>query len=1222
MYKIYTKILCRQSRCIHKSLLIMRLTAFLLITTLLQVSAASFAQKLTMTKNNSSFDEVFREIRKQTGYDVLLISKKVKSTERVDVKFNNTPLDKVMDELLKGKNLNYTIDKKTVVIKEKETTLIDHVINSLSTIDVKGKVVNENNEGLAGATIAVKGSSKVTKTNADGDFVLTNVDENAMLVVSYIGFQVKEIKAARDLKVIRMTLQTSDLNEVNIVMTGYQDLNKRLFTGASSKIKASDAERAGVPDVSRMLEGQVAGVSVQNVSGTFGAAPKIRVRGATSINGENKPLWVVDGIILEDVVNISNEQLSTGDPSTLVGSSVAGLNPDDIESFEILKDASATAMYGARAMNGVIVVTTKKGKKTDGKPVLSYTGNFTTYLKPSYNQYDIMNSANQMSVYAEMMNKGWLNHSEVSRGASGGVFYKMYNQMYQYDAATDEFNLRNDAPSRKEFLKRYANANTDWFDLLFKNSFMQEHALSITSGTDKSKFYISTSYLGDNGWTVGNSVDRFTGNVRGTFDLSSKLTIEVITQGSIRNQFTPGSLGRRSSPSTGTFTREFDINPFTYALNTSRTLTAFDEQGNKEFFVQNFAPFNILHELENNTMQLKMLDFKLQGGLKYKIINGLKYSFDAAYRYVKSDNEHRINDNSNMPMAYRAAGDSYVIANNKFLYKDPDNPNALPRVILPAGGFYNVNSDNMENYYMRNSLEWNKEYNNDHLFNAFLSTEMRFTDRQRRTFDGVGYQYDRGGVPFIDPDYFKKSVESNFFYYNMNTLKERYLSYLGRVAYAYKGKYSVNGTMRYDGSNLLGGTTTARWLPTWNISGAWNIDNEEFFDKQDILSRATLRGTYGLTASMGPATNASLILNNQSTKRPFLRDIETALVIGGLKNSELTWEKQLETNIGFDLGFLKDRLSLTVDLYKRNGYDLIGAVRTSGIGGQYIKYANYADMKSKGIEVTTAAQILNGAGLKWRTQLNFGYHKGKITKLESVPLVWSLISPGGDALQGYPQRGLFSVQFDGLNPQTGIPTFVGVNGERNVTNVYLQDDNIGHLKYEGPTDPLMNGGFFNSFSYKSFSLSTLLTFSAGNKIRLNPAFSASYNDLSSMSNDFVGRWMQPGDELKTNIPAIADRFVQSNLGSDYPYNVYNYSDVRVADGGFIRIKQIMLSYNLPKLISGKIGANNASVSVVGNNLGLLYSDKRLNGQDPEFYTSGGVSLPVPRQFTVSLKLGF
>src|SRR5690606_30483078 len=177
------------------------------------------------------------------------------------------------------------------------------------------------------------------------------------------------------------------LRDVEVVSTGYQNLNRKFFTGASTSLKAADVKREGISDVSRMLEGRVAGVSVQNVSGTFGPAPKIRVRGATSIAGDNKPLWVVDGVILEDAVNISNDQLSSGDPSSLIGSSVAGLNPDDIESFQILKDASATALYGARAMNGVVVITTKKGRI--GKPVISYTGNFSTYLKPSYNTYDI-----------------------------------------------------------------------------------------------------------------------------------------------------------------------------------------------------------------------------------------------------------------------------------------------------------------------------------------------------------------------------------------------------------------------------------------------------------------------------------------------------------------------------------------------------------------------------------------------------------------------------------------------------------------------------------------------------------------------------------------------------------------------------------------------------------------------------------------------------------------
>lgn len=1179
-------------------------------------SAATMPQSLK-AGSVQKLGDLIKDLERQYHVSFVYDASQIQKEAYVKVDKGVAPLEAALKQL-KGSGISYKVMGDKVLL-QKIVTVKPAAQNEIlirGTVSVKSKAGTET---LPGIHIHEKGTKNGTATGISGEYSI-RVKPGATIVFSMVGYKTREVAIGGRTQVdVTLDEDVSALQEV--VVTGYQDVSKKLFTGAAATVNAKDVQRNGIADISRMLEGQVAGVSVQNVSGTFGAAPKIRVRGATSINGDNKPLWVVDGIILEDVVNISNEQLSTGDPSTLVGSSVAGLNPDDIESFSILKDASATALYGARAMNGVVVVTTKKGRKTEGKPVFSYTGNFSTYLKPSYEQFDIMNSADQMSVYLEMMNKGWFNHSEVSRAQDGGVFWKMYNKMYEYDEASDSYALRNDAPSRQEFLQRYANVNTNWFDVLFKNSFMQEHSLSVNSGTEKSRIYASTSYLGDNGWSLGSNVKRFTGNLRGTFDLSNKLSVELITQGSIRDQGAPGSLGRNSNPVTGQYDREFDINPFSYALNTSRTLTAYDENGNLEYFNRNYAPFNIVNELENNTMSLSMIDFKVQGGLKYKILDGLKYSFDGAYRYAKTDQEHMVREKSNMPMAYRAAGDGTIIENNRFLYSDPDNPEALPKVVLPAGGFYNVSSDNLKNYYMRHSLEFNKEFNRDHTLNLFGSFELRSTDRQSRNFDGVGYQYDRGGVPFIDPDYFKQSVESNFFYYGMNYRYDRYMSYMARASYSYKLKYSLNGTVRYDGSNLLGESRTARWLPTWNISGGWNIDQEEFFKNQKVLSRATLRGTYGLTASMGPATNSSLVLRNQSTRRPYLSEIETAMQIDALENSELTWEKQYEANIGVDLGFLNDRASLTVDVYQRKGFDLIGAFRTSGIGGQVTKQANYADMESKGIEVTAGGTPLKTRDFSWRTQFNFGYNKGKITKLDNLPTIWSLITADGGPLVGHPYRGLFSVQFKGLDPNAGVPYFINEEGEESA-NVYLQDENVSYLKYEGPVDPVFTGGFFNTFNYKNISLSALVTFSAGNKVRLDPSFGTSYTDLSAMSNDFVNRWVMPGDEMLTNVPAIVDRLVASQLGSVYPYNTYNYSTERVADGGFVRLKQVMLSYQLPASAFKRLGITNSSLSLVGNNLWLIYSDDRLNGQDPEFFRSGGVALPMPRQFTLSLKLGF
>lgn len=1131
-------------------------------------------------------------------------------------------------EPLKQKNIDYRQVGNQVILKVQEIA----VKIPQRDITVRG-VVKDKKDGTAipGVSVFVKGTNVVSTSNLKGEYQIAAKDASSILVFRYLGYKTLEATVgSRTIINVDLEEDSEVLKEVNIVSTGYQNIDRKMFTGSSTLIKASEAQRNGVPDISRMLEGQVAGVSVQNVSGTFGAAPKIRVRGATSISGDNKPLWVVDGIILEDVVNISNDALSTGDANTLIGSSVAGLNPDDIESFNILKDAAATAMYGARAMNGVIVVTTKKGKHSEGIPKINYTSNFTTYLKPNYNEFDVLNSADQMSVMMEMLNKGYFQHTSASRGSDGGPFYKMYNALYDYNPVTDTYALKNTAIDRAQFLNRYANANTDWFDVLFKNSLLQEHSVSFSSGTEKFQTYASTSYLHDNGQTIGNNVDRFTGNLRSSFKMSNKLSGEFIINGSIRDQRAPGTLTRTSDPVYGTFSRNFDINPYSYSLNTSRAMTAYNEDGSLEYFNRNYAPFNILNELDNNYLELGQIDFKVQAGLKYKIIPSLTYSVDGAYRYAKTERKHYIKENSNMALAFRAAQDATIVGDNPFLYTNPDDLTKLPVVTLPEGGFYNVTYDGLKNYYFRQNLEFDKAINKDHRLNVFGSMEVRYIDRQNSKFDGVGYQYDNGGIVNANYLYFKKAQESNAPYYSMGYGLDRFTAFALRGAYSYKDKYSFNATTRYDGSNLMGKSTNARWLPTWNVSGAWNIDQEGFWHENPILSSARIRATYGLVANIGNANNSAAIYYNRLSRRPYENEKETLTYLSSLANSELTWEKLKEANLGVDLTFLKDRVSLTVDLYNRNIFDLIGSIKTSGIGGEYIKTANYGKMKARGIEITLGGNAINSGDFKWRTQFNTAYNKNKITELQNTPRILDLVSDVGGSVVGHSQGGLFSIQFAGLDPTYGYPYFIDESGRKN-SYVYLQSTNISNLKYEGPIDPRLTGGFYNQFRYKQFSLSALFTFAAGNYVRLAQEFSSSYPDIYSMTKSMLNRWIQPGDEKFTTVPAILDPYTASRLVTDatgattsavYPYNIYNFSTERVAKGDFIRFKQISLTYDLPKNFTSKLSMSNASISFVGNNIALLYSDKKLNGQDPEFFGNGGVALPIPKQYTLSLKVGF
>ncbi|MDQ8004636.1 MAG: SusC/RagA family TonB-linked outer membrane protein [Pedobacter sp.] len=1212
----------------------MKLVTVILLVSLVQVSAASFAQLVTIKEKKVTLEKVIKEIKRQAGYDVLLSTNKMQSNTIVNAGFTNAQVEQVMEKILSGKDLTYAIEDKTILIKPKEKSFIERIVDYFVAVKVTG-VVKSKGDGqpMPGVSITIKGTTTTVVTNEKGEYQIT-APEDAVLLFRYIGHKTVEIAVNGRTRIdVSIEEDASQLKEVNIVSTGYQNLDRKLFTGATTKISAKDAERSGVPDISRMLEGQAAGVSVQNVSGTFGAAPKIRVRGATSLSGDNKPLWVVDGIILEDVVNISNEALSTGDANTLLGSSVAGLNPDDIESFNILKDAAATAMYGARAMNGVIVVTTKKGKNTEGRASVNYSGTFTTYLRPSYSNFDIMNSAEQMSVLLEMENKGYLNHAAMANASTGGIFSKMYNLMYDYDEASDSFALKNTTQDRLNFLERYAKANTNWFDVLFKNSLLQEHSISATSGTAKSQSYFSTSYTSDNGQTLGDNVKRFTGNVRHTVKFSDRLSMELLMNGSIRDQRAPGTLTRQSDPVFGSYSRDFDINPYSYALNTSRLITPYDENGNLEYFMRNYAPFNILNELNSNYMQLGLLDIKVQGGIKYELLPRLTYSVDGAYRYAASERNHYALENSNMVSAFRANGTSVINDNNNYLYNDPDFPNEPNFVILPEGGFYNTTINNIKNYYFRQNLEYDKAFTDKHRFNAFGSMEVRYTDRQNAEYDGIGYQFDNGGLVNPNYRYFKKMIEAGDPYFSMFYTKERNVAFMSRLAYSYDGRYSLNTTFRYDGSNRMGATSNVRWLPTWNVSGAWNLDQEKFYPKNKYLSSARFRGTYGLVANMGNASNSTTLYYNRITYRPYENEKETATYISSLANRELTWEKLYELNIGTDLGMFNDKINITMDYYKRDIFDLLGNMKTSGVGGQNTKYANYGKMRAQGFEFTIAGNPVNvPKGFKWRTQLNFARNTNEVTELEVNPNIWSLVRAEGAPMKGYAQRGLFSVIFDGLDPQNGYPTFIGTDGSRNEPYIYFQNTtDIQYLKYHGPVDPTFTGGFYNQFSYKGFTLSTLFTFATGNYVRLQPTYSVSYTDLNSMSKELVNRWVFPGDEKYTNIPAVLDAFTLTNriyrvngntTDARYAYNAYNYSDQRVAKGDFVRLKNVSLSYQIPQKIASKLKMSNAQISLVGNNVALLYADSKLNGADPEFFNNGGVAMPIPRQYTLSIKASF
>ncbi len=1101
---------------------------------------------------------------------------------------------------------------------------------------ITGTVFEDNGEPCIGATVLIQGTKQGTKTDINGQFTI-NVPSGKKLVISYVGMVTATVNAKNGMKV---TLQPDATTLTEVVAVGMMKQDKRLFTGASSKIDADKTKLSGMADVSRSLEGRVAGVQVTNVSGTFGAAPKIRVRGATSIYGNSKPLWVIDGVIYEDNVDVSADELASGDAKTLISSAVAGLNSDDIESFTILKDGSATSIYGARAMAGVIVITTKKGTK--GRATVNYTGEFTTRMKPDYADYNIMNSQEMMGVYKEMSDKGWLQLENLVNAKNTGVYGYMFQQLRSYNPATGTYGLQNTQAARNAYLQEAEFRNTDWFDKLFSTAISQNHSVSISNGTERSQSYFSISLMHDPGQYVNRSkVNRYTFNGNVSYDILKNLTVKLAAQGSHRDQEAPGSLNQTTDVVTGAVNRDFDINPFSYALNTSRCL---DPNINYTRF---YTGFNIFNELENNYMEYDVNELMYRAELEYKPIKTVTLNGLISTRMSHSRRQHNVMDNSNQANAYRAGVDatddnSTIRDNNPLLYTDPDNETALPESILPQGGIKYQNDDNMRSNTFRFMADYRDVYKEKHTLNAMVGTEYSSVKRTPTSWTGWGYQYSMGGIVYTPYLWLKQRNEENTDYFSEYYTRTNTLAYYGQLVYSYDKRYTVNGTFRYEGTNRFGKIQSSRWLPTWNVSLAYDIINEPFMKSaQSWLSQLKLRGSYSLTADAGPSwvNNASVIYMTRNTWRPFTSAAESEIYIDQLANTELTFEKKHEWNIGFDMAFLNDRIALTFDTYWRNNYDLIGLVYTQGSGGQTEKYANLADMKSHGVELGISTVNIASRKFKWTTDLIYSLAKNEVTNLENSCNAYYLVVGQHSnnpymipTLEGYPVRTIWSYQFAGLNNE-GLPMVINENGVPTIGDVNIQETkNLENfLVYEGPTDPTWYGSLSNTFTYTSnklgrLSLDVFITYSGGNVVRLDPVFSSGYSDLSALPREFKNRWMQAGDEYVTNVPTIAslsqvDRYGSTTMRT--AYNVYNYSTARIAKGDFVRLKELALTYAFPQGLMQKTGLlNSASIKLAATNLCLLYADKKLNGQDPEFINSGGVASPITKQFTATLRLGF
>ena len=1199
----------------------MRLTIFLLLLTLFRINANTYSQntKISIDVEEVSIEKVLDLIKEKTEFKIFFKNSDIPLQNKISLHVKNRRVDRILNEIFRRTNVSYRVlDKQIILVQQNKQPKIFRkgiYVAPQEELNIKGVVVDRDGIPVSGATVLIDGTKTGVAADFDGNFELT-VKKGAVLVIESLGFitQKLTVQNAADLRIV-LEEDVEQLDEI-VVSDGYKKVAVKNFTGVATRLKLEDIKIDAVADPARLLEGKDAGVVVDNLSGSFGASPRIRIRGNTSINGNNNPIWVIDGVILEDNVELNQDDLASGDINSLIGSSTAGLNPDDIDTFSILKDASATALYGARAKNGVILITTKKGAK--GSARVTYNNSFAYRLRPRYESFNVLNSQQELSVYSELVDKGLVDVTTAQTAESFGVLGKYFQLR-----GTNEAPIGANGQLSNSYFNRYQKANTDWFKVLFKDlSLQQTHSVNISGGSDDAIYYFSLSYLDDEGQTIGDNVKRYTAKMNTKFNLSEKFSISTAITGSIRDQQAPGTNNRNLNPLTGEFQREFDINPYSYSLSNSRSVTPYDASGELEFFRKNYAPFNIIHELNNNYINIDVTDITFQTDLDYKITDNVRFNTTLNYRKAITQREHVIGDDSNQANAFRA--DQGPLKNiNPFLYQDLDNLRKDPYSILPEGGINIYNEDVLDYVYIRNSITWDPKINDDNRFSILLGQEIKNTERQSREYNGIGIAYNNGYLVNTNPDAIDQLIDGSDQYFEISNFNDRFSGLFFNASFTHKDKYIFNGTLRYDGSNLQGKSKKARYLTNYNVSGAWNIHKEDFMtvDWLDVLK---LKATYGLSGGRGPLTSASLDLRGRVPLRP--QDSESTIEIESLANDDLTFEKLKEFSVGLEFAVLRNRIAGELGYYKRNSFDLIGEIKTSGIGGEAFKTGNYADLKIEGYEFAISSVNIKTANFKWTTNFNIGYNTEKITELKFNPRLVDLVTANGSPFTGREISALYSVRFAGLN-NVGIPTFFNAENEV-VTDIDLQsrEDIEKILQYEGPTQPRGAGGLSNTFTYKGFSLNANISFKFDYKIRLNGAFSNRYTDFNSLPKELINRWRLPGDEAVTNIPAILDAIsIEKELNGqngDNAYELYNNSDLRVADGSYARLRSMSLAYRVPHKFAEKIGLASARVRLQAENLFLIYSDKDLKGQDPEFFNSGGAALPLSKIVSLSFNIGF
>lgn len=1182
---------------------------FLSTVILLLCSFTGHAQNVTVNFKEAPLETVLKEVAKQANFEVFYTQKLLKDSKPVTINIKNATLKETLDQIFNAQSLKYSITNQTIVVTASKR---DGMGNELTTL--KGKVLNSKNEPFPGVNVYITGTNRHAITDFDGSFSFDNVSAHCIIECSGLTIEKKTFAVSgRNPLTLIVEDKVSAMKEV--VVTGFQTLNRTHSTGAIAKVDEKTLNENINTNLASALEGRVAGLMFQkNPNGASADTPILRGIGTfSSLEVGYSPLVVIDGLPTELTLD--------------------EINPYDIESINVLKDAAAGSIYGARAANGIIVLTTKKG---NGKLKVSINSDFFISTKPDIKDMNYASTSDILDFEQAVYNRERARFANIATmfnayGDIGSSSSKYYSPLYQLNRDLENGIISNSDYNSTIAQWRNNDYIKDYRDNVWQNEWRQRYNIAFSGSTSKQNTYVSLNY--------DDSKNRIKNNTSRAFNMYAKSNFQV-------NNWLNATFGLNATYSNDDVT-DSDFGNYNIQKRYERITDDYGELviapfvGIKDGFtgsrVINPAmaakinslsgfksmSFNVLDALQEGVTHQNSLSLRAFTNLNAKIWKGLSFSTQFQYELRKNDNDqYYAVDSYKMRYAINALT-GYNPATNAYTYIDG----------FSAGGRYKQWSSQASNYSFRNQLDFNRDFSEGrHAVNAIAGFEMRETFVPRG-MEQIRYGYDPVTLTsaVLNSLALSQTGVPSYMYGNNTTLAavsrtqtevlHHYFSVFSTAGYTYLSKYNVTGSYRVDRADLFGVDSKYKNRPLWSTGLGWNVSNEEFMQDVKWVNMLKFRATYGIGGNIDQSTTPYVTATRRNDN---LYQSLQYINITAQPNPLLRWEKTQTTNLGLDYTLFQNQLTGSIDVYRKYSSDLLATTDLDPTVGATSRRINAGALLNKGIEFSVGSQWYNSGNFRINSNVVFGFNKttiDKVTRAESSASVY-VSAPSNYFFEGEVYNSLYAYKYGGTI--NGYPYVLDENGNPSITF----DDNGNPISTSiktvtnpkalvnmGSLTPTYTGSLSQRFSYREFDLNMLFVFSGGNVMR---------RETIDMSTDDV------------NLSGITDRYTDTQqngntrLYVDLAENIRSYagtissqwrnSDVNVVDGDYIKLRNISLGYNLPKTFANKIKMESAKFTFQVNN--IWYWSAAGNRIDPEVYSanSGIRNLPLPKTYLFGFNL--